>query len=71
MAERLGSLLAKPLTADGVRQLLHRAREKFAAFLLDDVAQSLQNPSNEELEQELIDLNLLEYCRPDLERRKG
>jgi RNA polymerase sigma-70 factor (ECF subfamily) len=69
LAERLGPQLGKPLTAAGVRQTLHRAREKFADLLLDAVAQSLERPTPEQMEQELIDLGLLEYCRPALERR--
>src|SRR5262249_38071050 len=53
MAERLGAALGKRLTAVGVRQLVHRAREKFAELLLDDVAESLADPTPEQLEQEL------------------
>ena len=52
------------------RLTLHRAREQFSDLMLDDVVQSLDNPTREQLEQELIDLGLLEYCRPALERRK-
>jgi RNA polymerase sigma-70 factor (ECF subfamily) len=69
MAEQLTAQLGRPLTATAVRQILHRAREKFADLLLEEVAHSLQAPTAEELEQELIDLGLLDYCRPALERR--
>jgi RNA polymerase sigma-70 factor (ECF subfamily) len=69
LAEQLGAQMGKSLTAAGVRQTLHRAREKFADLVLDQVVQSLENPSAEHLEQELIDLGLLDYCRPALERR--
>jgi hypothetical protein len=69
MAEELSSRLGKTLNSSSVRQSLHRAREKFADLLLDEVVQSLDSPSAESLEQELIDLELLEYCRPALERR--
>jgi RNA polymerase sigma-70 factor (ECF subfamily) len=68
MAERLTAQLGRPFTADGVRQTLHRAREKFGDFLLEEVAHSLENPTAERLEQELVELNLLAYCRPALER---
>lgn len=68
MAEQLSVQLGKPLTATGVRQMLHRARERFAEFLLEEVAQSLVNPVPEQLEQELIELGLLEHCRSALER---
>jgi hypothetical protein len=33
------------------------------------VATSLEGPTPEELEQELIDLDLLDYCREGLRRR--
>jgi RNA polymerase sigma factor (sigma-70 family) len=69
LAEQLGAKLGKTLTAGGVRQTLHRAREQFADLLLDEVVQSLSDPNADRLEQELIDLGLLEYCRPALERR--
>ncbi len=71
MAEQLRQQLGKPLTAAGVRQTLHRARETFADLLLEEVVHSLDSPTVEQLEQELVDLELLEYCRPALERRKG
>jgi RNA polymerase sigma-70 factor (ECF subfamily) len=69
MAEQLTTKLGKKLTPESVRQTLHRAREKFADFLLEEVETSLEKPSAERLEQELIDLELLSYCRSALERR--
>jgi RNA polymerase sigma-70 factor (ECF subfamily) len=69
MADQLSSQLKKRLSSSSVRQSLHRAREKFADLLLDEVVQSLESPSLESLEQELIDLELWEYCRPAMERR--
>jgi RNA polymerase sigma factor (sigma-70 family) len=69
MAEQLSDKLGKKLTAEGVRQTLHRARDKFADLLLVEVETSLEKPSLERLEQELIDLELLSYCRSALERR--
>jgi RNA polymerase sigma-70 factor (ECF subfamily) len=69
MAEQLAVQLGRPLTATGVRQILHRAREKFAAFLLDEVTHTLESPTVEHLEEELIELGLLEYCRSALDRR--
>jgi RNA polymerase sigma-70 factor (ECF subfamily) len=68
LAVQLAVQLGRPLTAAGVRQTLHRAREKFADYLLDEVAHSLEKPSADQVEQELIELGLLEYCRPALER---
>jgi RNA polymerase sigma-70 factor (ECF subfamily) len=68
MAEALGARLGKPLNAAAVRQTLHRAREAFADLLLAEVAQSLDDPTRERLEDELTVLGLLEHCRPALER---
>jgi RNA polymerase sigma-70 factor (ECF subfamily) len=70
LAAGLSEKLGKPINAGAVRVLLHRARDAFAEFLLDEVAQSLATGSLDEVEQELIDLELLEYCRPALEHRR-
>jgi hypothetical protein len=71
MAERLAAQLGRSLTPVGVRQILHRARERFADALLDEVLHSLDRPTVEHLEQELIDLGLLDYCRSALKRLGG
>jgi RNA polymerase sigma-70 factor (ECF subfamily) len=68
LAAHLTAELGRPLTAAGVRQTLHRAREKFADLLIDEVTRSLHRPTVEEVEQELIDLGLFDYCRPALAR---
>jgi RNA polymerase sigma-70 factor (ECF subfamily) len=69
MAEQLSGPLGKPLTAVGVRKTLERARDRFGDLLLEEIAQAIDNPNRERLEEELIDLGLLEHCRPALERR--
>jgi RNA polymerase sigma-70 factor (ECF subfamily) len=69
LAEHLSRATGKPFTADGARQALHRARAKFAELLLDEVAQSLEAPTAEEVEQELRDLDLLAYCQTALGRK--
>jgi RNA polymerase sigma-70 factor (ECF subfamily) len=68
MAGQLTAQFQKPFTSAGVRQILHRARESFAKLLLEEVIHSLEDPTAEQMEQELIELNLLEYCRPALGR---
>jgi RNA polymerase sigma-70 factor (ECF subfamily) len=68
MAEQLGALLGKPLSAAGVRQTLHRARERYVDLVLDEVVQTLESPTAEQLEEELIDLGLLEFCCTGLGR---
>jgi RNA polymerase sigma factor (sigma-70 family) len=69
MAEQLSGKLGKGVTAASVRQTLHRARDRFADLLLDEVVNSLDRPAASQLQEELIDLGLLEYCRPALDRR--
>jgi RNA polymerase sigma-70 factor (ECF subfamily) len=69
LALQLSARLNRPLTAAGVRQILHRARAKFGELLLEEVLHSMRYPSAELLEEELIDLGLLPYCRPALEQR--
>jgi hypothetical protein len=69
LAEQLGRQLGKPFTVPSVRQALYRAREKFTDLLLDEVARSLEDPSAEQVEEELINLGLLGYCQTALQRR--
>jgi DNA-directed RNA polymerase specialized sigma24 family protein len=69
LAEELTAQLGRTFTAAGVRQILHRARQKFAALLLNEVAHSVESPTAEQLAEELAELGLLDYCRPALEQR--
>ncbi|HEV8060346.1 MAG TPA: hypothetical protein VGP68_10760, partial [Gemmataceae bacterium] len=71
MAEQLSAQMGKPLSAAGVRQTLHRARDRFADLLLDEVVQTLGRSAEDDLGQELIELNLLKYCQSALDRRHG
>lgn len=71
LAAGLSAQLGKEINAGAVRVLVHRARELFGELLLDDVTESLASGSLDDAEQELIDLELHEYCRPALEKRRG
>jgi RNA polymerase sigma factor (sigma-70 family) len=68
LAAGLGRQSGRPVTPEAARQLLHRARAKFADLLIDEVAHSLESPSADGVAEELRALNLLEYCRPALDR---
>jgi len=63
MAEALSAELGKPMTDSGVRQVLHRAREKFADLLIAEVRQSLVSTDPDALRDELSELGLLPYCQ--------
>jgi RNA polymerase sigma factor (sigma-70 family) len=71
MAARLTEQLhpAAPFTETAVRKMLQRARAQFARILIDDVGRSLGDPAPEDLEQELVEVGLLSYCRSQLANR--
>jgi RNA polymerase sigma factor (sigma-70 family) len=70
MAAQLSDKLGKPMSAENVRKSLQRSHAKFAELLLDQVADSLDEPEVEDLEGELQALDLLRYCRSALDRRR-
>lgn len=72
LAEALGNKLGRIYTPAGLRQLLHRARERFSELLLQEVELSLQGSGGlDRLEEELADLQLLKYCQDLIDRRKN
>jgi RNA polymerase sigma-70 factor (ECF subfamily) len=68
MAEELTVRLGKLVSSDWVRKWLHAARECFAELLLEEVAASLRDPTPDAVVQELIDLQLFEYCKVAMDR---
>ena len=68
MAEQIGAQRGQAVTPAGVRQTLHRAREKFAELLLEAVADTLDEPTRDRLADELEELGLLGYCKPVLDQ---
>lgn len=68
IADRLSFQIGRAVTAGGVRQALQRARDRYVAFLVEEVKSSLDSPSRLEVLEELADLKLLKYCRPALKR---
>lgn len=72
LTDSINALLhpSPPLNEAHLRKVLQRARDKFTDLLVEEVAQSLQSQSIEDIEQELIDLGFQAYCRKALERRR-
>lgn len=70
VAEHVSAQLGKPMTAENVRKSLQRAHGKFAELMLDQVADSLDNPTVDDLEAELEALDLLRYSRSILDKRR-
>jgi len=69
LAEQLSTTLGKPVTAANARKMLERAHIKFADLLVQEVACSLEDAPQAELEKELKELDLLKYCQSALSRR--
>jgi RNA polymerase sigma-70 factor (ECF subfamily) len=70
MARQLEQRLSRPLNEGNLRATLHRARQRFADLLLEEIEQSLETSDPQCLEDELIALGLLDYCRSALQRRR-
>jgi RNA polymerase sigma-70 factor (ECF subfamily) len=68
LARQLRGRLGQEPPATWVYKHLHRARQKFAGFLVAEVARTLDCPGAEELGQELAELGLLRWCQPALDR---
>ncbi len=70
LAESLSREVKKEVSTANVRVLLHRAREKFSALLIDAVAESVSSKSYADIEEELAELKLLDFCHAALEQLK-
>jgi RNA polymerase sigma-70 factor (ECF subfamily) len=63
LAERLTATLGRPIKPEAVRQQLHRARVRLAEFLVEEVADAIDQPVGERIQDELIALGLYEHIR--------
>jgi hypothetical protein len=68
LAARTSALIGRPLQAAAFRKQVSRARRMLAKLLVKAVAQTLDNPTPEQIEEELIDLALWAYIRDYLSR---
>lgn len=73
MAAKAELALNKPIRPDAYRQLLRRARRRFAELLQDEVARTLDQPTPEALVDEFVDLGILhfmkDYIHPSLRHK--
>lgn len=73
LAERASRKIGKPLRPDAFRKQVSRARRMFAELLLEEVTNTLEQPTPEQIEEELIEIGLMDYVRdflpPDWRRR--
>jgi RNA polymerase sigma factor (sigma-70 family) len=63
LAERLSVAVGQTVRPDAARQKLRRARLQFVDLLLTEVANGLDQPDPERIEEELIELGLMEMVR--------
>lgn len=61
MAQQLSDQLGHPVTSDWVRQKLHRARARFAEFLVDEIRRTLGTDEKDAIADELAELGLQKY----------
>src|SRR5262249_34983504 len=63
LAARLSERTGRYFHAEAMRQQLRRARKRFAQMLLDEVRRTLDNPTPEQIQEELIEVGLMEYVQ--------
>lgn len=63
LAARVSALTGNPISAEAFRKQLSRARRKFAGLVVREVAQTLENPTLDHVEEELIELRLMKYVQ--------
>jgi RNA polymerase sigma factor (sigma-70 family) len=63
LAERLAKKIGREVRPDAVRQILRRARVRFANVLISELANALDDPTAERIEDEMIALGLFESLR--------
>jgi len=63
LAQRLGKKLGRNVRADAVRQQIRRARVRFAELLVKEIADGLDNPTPDRIEDELVAVGLLDLVK--------
>lgn len=70
LAEALAEQTGQPFSAARLRVTLHRSRERFSNYLIQAVTDTLRAATLEALEDELAELELLQYCAAAMQSRK-
>lgn len=63
LAARVSTQVGRDISPEAYRKQLSRARRMFAELLVDEVAQTLDNPRAEDMETELVETGLMEFIR--------
>jgi hypothetical protein len=70
LARMYAEQTGRTVSVDRMRKLLFEARRQFSDVLLAIVEQTLEQPGLNEVEEELIELGLLGYCKDAINRRR-
>lgn len=71
IARRLSASMGRHLSEQWVRRKILDARNLLEAFLFEEVRATLDQPSLDQIEDELIDLGLHSLCKRQLAKRRG
>jgi RNA polymerase sigma-70 factor (ECF subfamily) len=71
LADRASTAAGRPILPAAFRKQLSRARRRFAELLAAEVAQTLEQPTPDQVEEELSEVGLLSYVRPYLAEGAG
>lgn len=63
LAARVSTQIGREIRPEAFRKQLSRARRLFAELLVDEVAQTLENPKAGEMEAELVETGLMDFIR--------
>ncbi len=63
LATRVGAKLGSPVRADACRQMIRRARVRFAEFLIREIEIGLTDPTPDRVVEELAAVGMLEHVR--------
>ena len=63
LAQQISALTGQTLSAAAYRKQLSRARRLFAEYTVKEVSETLDQPSPDEVKQELAELGLMKYVR--------
>lgn len=64
LAARASQIADRPVRAPAFRKHVSRARRTFAQLLVEEVAKTLERPTPESVEDELVEIGLMPYLRP-------
>ncbi len=66
LAARVSRACGRAVAPEAFRKQVSRARRLFAEFLVAETARTLDNPTPQTVEEELIDIGVMKYVRPFL-----